>query len=160
MIILFQNMLKPSTRSQWVVFIAREMWRNNELNLKSFQVSVCLLYGSLGSWSTVTWQLLTCALHLDIYIVLTLFSNTPIQPRLMKGSLFHSFFSDWKEHFILKTSKSKSMLESVIDSMYDWSIGAGLFNLLYFYSYINAKRLPVNICVIVSTNGVYQRLYI
>lgn len=134
------------------------MWRYSEL--KSSSICMFTVYGALGSCITDTWQLLTCTLYLDICIVLTLFSNTPIQPKLMKGSLFHSFFSDWKEHFMLKSSKSKPMFENVIDLVYDWSIGAGLFNLLYFYSYINAKRLPVNICVIVSTNGVYQRLYI
>lgn len=158
-------MLKPSSTRQWVVFIAREMWGNtcSELNLKvlskRIQVPVCLLYGSLGSWSTVTWQLLTCALYLDIYIVLTLFSNTPIQPRLTQGSLFHSFFSDWKEHFILKTSKSKPMLENVIDSVYDWSIGAGLFNLFLFLH----KRLKVTcqyLCHRVNKWSLSKTLYI
>lgn len=47
------------------------------------------------------------------------------------------------------------MFENVIDLVYDWLIGVDLFNLFYFYFYINVKRLFVNICVIVLINGVY-----
>lgn len=64
-------------------------------------------------------------------------------------------FFDWKEYFILKFLKLKLMFENVIDLVYDWLIGVDLFNLFYFYFYINVKRLFVNICVIVLINGVY-----
>lgn len=74
----------------------------------------------------------------------------------MKGFLFYLFFLiERNMYFILKFLKLKLMFENVIDLVYDWLIGVDLFNLFYFYFYINVKRLFVNICVIVLINGVY-----